>query len=57
MLKDPKTHILIKPEEGSKLKYKKEERDKLPANVGVIFNSKEEVKEERELRKFKDFLK
>lgn len=57
MKKDLKTHIMIKPEEGSKLKYKKEETDRLPADVGVIFKSKEEVKEEREFRSFKDFLK
>ena len=57
MQKDQKTHIVIKPEEGSKLKFKKEERDRLPSDVGVIFKSKEEVNEEREFMKFKDFLK
>lgn len=57
MKKDLKTHIMIKPEEGSKLKYKKEETDRLPADVGVIFKSKEEVKEENEFRSFKEFLK
>lgn len=57
MEKDPKTHITIKPDQGSKLKFKKEERDRLPADVGVIFKSKEEVNEEREVMKFKDFLK
>jgi hypothetical protein len=56
MEKNDKYHVVIKPEEGSKLKYKKDvkESDRLPAHVGHIFRSKEEIKEER--RSFKDFL-
>lgn len=52
-----KYHVVIKPEEGSKLKYKKEEKksDKLPEHIGTIFKSREEIKEER--RTLKDFLK
>lgn len=49
-------HVMIKPEKGTKLKYKKEEvkSDRLPAEIGTIFQSKEEIKEER--KSFKDFL-
>ena len=50
-------HVTIKPEKGTKLKYKKDEKasDRLPENVGHIFQSPEEIKEER--KTFKDFLK
>ena len=56
MEKDSKYHVVIKPEQGSKLKYKKDDKgsDRLPAHVGHIFRSKEEIKEER--RTLKDFL-
>jgi len=56
MEKAGKYHVVIKPEQGSKLKYKKDEKgsDTLPAHVGHIFRSKEEIKEER--RTLKDFL-
>ena len=48
MEKNDKYHVVIKPTEGSKLKYKKDvkESDRLPAHVGHIFRSKEEIKEE-----------
>lgn len=56
MEKDSKYHVLIKPDKGSKLRFKKDvETDKLPAHIGTIFKSKEEIKEEK--RTFKDFLK
>jgi hypothetical protein len=57
MEKDPKYHVVIKPSEGSKLKFKKEEKktDKLPEHIGTIFQSREEIKEDR--RTFRDFLK
>jgi hypothetical protein len=56
MEKNDKYHVVIKSDEGSKLKYKKEDKgsDKLPAQVGTIFRSREEIKEDR--RSFKDFL-
>lgn len=59
MEKSLKYHVVIKPESGSKLKFKKEESgsDKLPAHIGTIFRSKEEIKEEIELKRLKDFLK
>ena len=59
MEKDSQYHVVIKPEKGTKLKFKKEQApsDRLPANVGTIFKSKEEVKEEIEMKRFKDFLK
>ena len=58
MEKDSQFHVLIKPEKGTKLKYKKEQAvsDRLPAHVGTIFKSREEVKEEFERKRFKDFL-
>lgn len=57
MEKDRKYHVVITPEQGSKLKYKKDvkESDTLPAHIGTIFRSREEIKEER--RTLKDFLK
>lgn len=58
MNKTPVMHVMIKPEKGTKLKFKKEETkvsDRLPAEVGTIFQSREEIKEER--KSFKDFLK
>lgn len=57
MEKDNKFHVVIKRQEGSKLRFNKDvkESDRLPAHVGTIFKSREEIKEER--RSFKDFLK
>jgi hypothetical protein len=62
MEKDSQYYVVIKPEKGTKLKFKKEETkqvatDRLPAHVGTIFKSNEEVKEEFEMKRFKDFLK
>jgi len=61
MEKDSQYHVVIKPEKGTKLKFKKEQAPsdsgRLPAHVGTIFKSKEEVKEEIEMKRFKDFLK
>lgn len=56
MEKNDKYHVVIKSDEGSKLKYKKDDKgsEKLPAHVGTIFRSKEEIKEDR--MSFKDFL-
>ena len=48
---------MIKPEKGTKLKFNKEDSkisDKLPAHLGTIFKSKEEIKEE--IKSFKDFI-
>ena len=49
-------HVTIKPQTGTKLKFKKEEKDNniLPSNIGTLFKSKEEVKEE--VLSFKEFL-
>ena len=62
MEKDSQYHVIIKPEKGTKLKFKKEEAkqtatDRLPAHVGTIFKSRDEVKEDIEMKRFKDFLK
>ena len=62
MEKDSQYHVIIKPEKGTKLKFKKEEvkqaaTDRLPAHVGTIFKSRDEVKEEFQVKRFKDFLK
>ena len=57
MEKSTTVHVTIKPEKGTKLKYKKDEKasDRLPENIGHIFQSPEEIKEE--MKSFKDFLK
>jgi hypothetical protein len=50
-------HVMIKPEKGTKLKFSKQEAkisDRLPAHLGTIFKSKEEIKEE--IKSFKDFI-
>ena len=62
MEKDSQYHVIIKPEKGTKLKFKKEEAkqtatDRLPAHVGTIFKSRDEVKEDIEMKRFKDFVK
>lgn len=61
MEKDSKYHMFIRPDGGTKLKFNKKDdkkpSDSLPAHIGTIFKSKEEVKEEVEMKRFKDFLK
>ena len=65
MQKEPVNHIVIKPEMGSKLKYKKQAQEvtkkvtksneSLPASIGHSFNSQDELKEQRVLS-FKEFI-
>jgi hypothetical protein len=58
-MENSRYHMMIKPEKGTKLKFRKEEakpRDTLPANVGHIFKSPEEIKEENEFKTFRDYL-
>ena len=61
MEKNTKFHIVINQKNGSNLKMQMpkttKESDRLPEHVGTIFQSKDEVKEQFEVRKFKDFLK
>ena len=49
-------HITIKPEKGSKLKFKNEQKknDTLPSHIGVSFKDPHDIKEER--MSFKTFL-
>lgn len=51
-----KYHVVIKPEQGTKLKFKKEEKknDTLPSHIGVSFKDPHDIKEER--MSFKTFL-
>jgi DNA-directed RNA polymerase subunit L len=46
---------------GNSLRIKKESEkkptDTLPEHIGTIFKSKEEIKEEIEMKTFKDFIK
>lgn len=58
-MENSRYHVMIKPETGTKLKYKKAEKpanDTLPSNVGHIFKSPDEIKEEVEFKSFKDFI-
>lgn len=52
-------HVMITPEKGTKLKFRKEEKapsNVLPASVGHIFKSPDEIKEEIEFKSFRDYL-
>ena len=53
-------HVTIKPKVGRMLRIKKESEktpsDTLPEHIGTIFKSKDEVKEEAQMKSFKDFL-
>ena len=55
-MENNKQHITIKPETGSKLKFKQEEKknDKLPSHIGVSFKDPHDIKEER--KSFKNFF-
>jgi len=65
MEKDPINHIVIKPETGTKLKFKKStpentkkttiRNESLPSSVGYSFNSSYELKEQKVLS-FRDFI-
>lgn len=65
MQKDPVNHIVIKPETGTKLKFKKEtaevtkkttvSNESLPSSIGYSFNSQNELKEQKILS-FKNFI-
>ena len=57
MKTDKSYHVTIKPETGSKLKFRKEEKkenDTLPSTIGVSFKDPHDIKEER--MSFKTFL-
>jgi len=65
MQKEPVNHIVIKPEMGSKLKYKKQTQEitkktsisneSLPSSIGHSFNSQDELKEQKVLS-FREFI-
>jgi hypothetical protein len=58
-MENSRYHTLIKPEKGTKLKYRKEEKapsNTLPASIGHIFKSPDEIKEEVEFKSFRDFI-
>ena len=65
MQKDTVNHIVIKPETRSKLKFKKDSEpvikrtivsnESLPSGIGVNFNSKDELKEQK-LLSFREYL-
>lgn len=60
-MQNTRFHVTVKPKIGKSLRMKKESEktpsDSLPENVGYIFKSKEEVKEEAQFKTFKQFLK
>lgn len=60
-MQNSRFHITFKPKMGNSLRIKKESEkkptDTLPEHIGTIFKSKEEIKEEIEMKTFKDFLK
>lgn len=53
-------HVTIKPKVGRSLRMKRESEktpsDNLPEHIGTIFKSKDEVKEEAQIKSFKDFI-
>jgi hypothetical protein len=57
-MQNTRFHVTIKPKTGSTLKMKKETEktptDTLPEHIGTIFKSKEEIREDSELRTFKE---
>lgn len=60
-MQNTRFHVTIKPKTGRSLRMKKESEktatETLPEHIGTIFKSKEEIKEEIELKSFKDFIK
>lgn len=60
-MQNTRFHVTIKPKTGRSLRMKKESEktatETLPEHIGTIFKSKEEIKEEIELKSFKDFMK
>lgn len=59
-MQNTRFHVTIKPKVGRMLRIKKESEktpsDTLPEHIGTIFKSKDEVKEEAQMKSFKDFL-
>ena len=59
-MQNTKFHVIIKPKVGRSLRMKKESEktasDTLPEHIGTIFKSRDEVKEEAQIKSFKDFI-
>ena len=53
-------HVTIKPKVGRSLRMKKETEktpsETLPEHIGTIFKSKDEVKEEAQIKSFREFM-
>ncbi len=59
-MQNTKFHVTIKPRFGRSLRMKKETEktpsETLPEHIGTIFKSRDEVKEEAQIKSFKDFI-
>ena len=60
-MQNTKFHITFKPNSGKSLRLKKETEksptETLPEHIGTIFASKEEIKEDAEMKTFKQFAR